>query len=75
MLNEWFPNVKWDSMWEATMETLYMTAISVLATFILGAILGLLLFLTSKGNIWKTQQLIKSFQLSSIYSAQFHLLF
>ncbi|MBT2687531.1 ABC transporter permease [Bacillus sp. ISL-47] len=53
MLNEWFPNVKWDSMWEATMETLYMTAISVVATFILGAILGLLLFLTSKGNIWE----------------------
>ncbi|CAM3474652.1 methionine ABC transporter permease [Cytobacillus oceanisediminis] len=53
MLNEWFPNVKWDSMWEATMETLYMTAISVIATFILGAILGLLLFLTSKGNIWE----------------------
>ncbi|MEK3856988.1 methionine ABC transporter permease [Cytobacillus sp. FSL H8-0458] len=52
MLNEWFPNVKWDSMWEATVETLYMTAISVIATFILGAILGLLLFLTSKGNIW-----------------------
>ncbi|PWW29642.1 D-methionine transport system permease protein [Cytobacillus oceanisediminis] len=53
MLNEWFPNVKWDSMWEATMETLYMSAISVIATFILGAILGLLLFLTSKGNIWE----------------------
>ncbi|MEH6987104.1 methionine ABC transporter permease [Cytobacillus firmus] len=53
MLNEWFPNVKWDSMWEATVETLYMTAISVIATFILGAILGLLLFLTSKGNIWE----------------------
>jgi D-methionine transport system permease protein len=53
MLNEWFPNVKWDSMWEATVETLYMTAISVIATFILGAVLGLLLFLTSKGNIWE----------------------
>ncbi|AND42061.1 MULTISPECIES: methionine ABC transporter permease [Cytobacillus] len=59
MLNEWFPNVKWDSMWEATMETLYMTAISVLATFILGAILGLLLFLTSKGNIWENAAINK----------------
>ncbi|MGA5690050.1 methionine ABC transporter permease [Cytobacillus pseudoceanisediminis] len=59
MLNEWFPNVKWDSMWEATMETLYMTAISVLATFILGAILGLLLFLTSKGNIWENTAINK----------------
>ncbi|MCS0788175.1 ABC transporter permease [Cytobacillus firmus] len=59
MLNEWFPNVKWDSMWEATMETLYMTAISVLATFILGAILGLLLFLTSRGNIWENAAINK----------------
>ncbi|URT70341.1 methionine ABC transporter permease [Cytobacillus firmus] len=59
MLNEWFPNVKWDSMWEATVETLYMTAISVIATFILGAILGLLLFLTSKGNIWENAAINK----------------
>ncbi|OMF59809.1 methionine ABC transporter permease [Paenibacillus sp. FSL R5-0490] len=59
MLNEWFPNVKWDSMWEATVETLYMTAISVIATFILGAILGLLLFLTSKGNIWENTAINK----------------
>lgn len=42
-------------MWEATIETLYMTAISVLATFILGVILGLLLFLTSKGNLWENK--------------------
>ncbi|MEW9109385.1 methionine ABC transporter permease [Cytobacillus gottheilii] len=52
MLSSILPNVNWESMWEATTETLYMTAISVVATFILGAILGLLLFLTSKGNIW-----------------------
>ena len=30
-----------------------MTGISTLATFILGIILGLLLFLTAKGNIWE----------------------
>ncbi|MCM3705529.1 MULTISPECIES: methionine ABC transporter permease [Cytobacillus] len=59
MLNEWSPNVKWDSMWEATVETLYMTTISVIATFILGAILGLLLFLTSKGNIWENAAINK----------------
>lgn len=53
MLNQWFPNVKWETMWEATIETLYMTSISVIATFIIGALLGLLLFLTSKGNIWE----------------------
>lgn len=59
MLNEWFPNVKWDSMWEATQETLYMTSISVVATFILGIVLGLLLFLTSKGNIWENNSINK----------------
>ncbi|KAB2332879.1 methionine ABC transporter permease [Bacillus mesophilum] len=52
MLNSLIPNVQWDKMWEATLETLYMTAISVFATFVLGIILGLLLFLSAKGNIW-----------------------
>ncbi|HEY9577435.1 MAG TPA: methionine ABC transporter permease [Pseudobacillus sp.] len=52
MLEQWLPNVDWEKMWEATNETLYMTGISVLATFILGILLGLLLFLTAKGNIW-----------------------
>ncbi|HLO11080.1 MAG TPA: methionine ABC transporter permease [Pseudoneobacillus sp.] len=55
MINKFFPNVNWDRMWEATNETLYMTGISVLATFILGILLGLLLFLTSKGNIWQNK--------------------
>lgn len=55
MLKELFPNVNWDKMWIATEQTLYMTAISVAATFVLGALLGLLLFLTSKGNIWENR--------------------
>jgi D-methionine transport system permease protein len=55
MAEKFFPNVNWDRMWEATVETLYMSAISVVATFILGAILGLLLFLTSRGNIWENR--------------------
>ena len=42
------PNVKWEEVYEATIETLYMTAISTLFAFILGIVLGLLLFLTSK---------------------------
>jgi D-methionine transport system permease protein len=52
---ELFPNVIWEKIWEATIETLYMTGVSVIATFILGTILGLLLFLTSKGNIWENR--------------------
>lgn len=42
-------------MWAATLETLYMSSISVVATFILGIVLGLLLFLTAKGNIWESR--------------------
>ncbi|MBS4208506.1 methionine ABC transporter permease [Bacillus sp. FJAT-50079] len=53
MIENLFPNVKWDKMWEATIQTLYMTGISVLATFIIGIFLGLLLFLTSRGNMWE----------------------
>lgn len=53
MLEQVFPNVKWEKVWDATVETIYMTSVSVVATFIFGIILGLLLFLTSKGNIWE----------------------
>ncbi len=53
MLDQWLGDVKWDKLWEATLETLYMTGISVTATFFLGTILGLLLYLTSKGNLWE----------------------
>ncbi len=53
MLDALLPNVKWEKMMYATLETLYMTAVSVLATFVLGLILGLLLFLTAKGSLWQ----------------------
>jgi D-methionine transport system permease protein len=52
MLEELLPNVDWEDIIEATKETLYMTGISVLATFFIGILLGLLLFLTGKGNMW-----------------------
>jgi D-methionine transport system permease protein len=48
----YFQYVDWSAMWQATVETLYMTGISVLITFVLGIILGMLLFLTSPGNLW-----------------------
>ncbi|PFO07113.1 methionine ABC transporter permease [Bacillus sp. AFS076308] len=47
--------LNWDQLYAATQETIYMTFISVLATFILGLLLGLLLFLTEKGNIWQNK--------------------
>jgi D-methionine transport system permease protein len=55
MLANLLPNVQWDMIWAATVETLYMTGVAVVATFILGTILGLLLFLTSKGSLWENR--------------------
>jgi D-methionine transport system permease protein len=51
MISNIIPHVKWDKVIDATIETLYMTAVSVIATFFFGVALGLLLFLTSKGNL------------------------
>lgn len=55
MIETYFPNVVWERIFEATQETIYMTLIALVATFFLGIILGLLLFLTSKGNIWENK--------------------
>lgn len=52
---QYFKDIDWQAMWDATGQTLYMSAISVVATFILGIILGLLLFLTTKGNMWENK--------------------
>ena len=62
------PNVRWDKMLEATTETLYMTAISSFFVFILGLILGLILFLTSKN------QLLENRWITSFLSAIVHTL-
>ncbi|MGX5557264.1 methionine ABC transporter permease [Bacillus cereus] len=50
-------NVDWNQMLEATGETLYMTVIAALATFVLGLILGLLLFMTAKDNLWENKSI------------------
>ncbi|KAF0996321.1 methionine ABC transporter permease [Geobacillus sp. TFV-3] len=55
MLADLLPNVQWETMWAATVETLYMTGVAVAATFVLGIVLGLLLFLTAKGNLWENR--------------------
>lgn len=47
-----FPHLKWDQLWAATLETLYMTALSGVATFVLGIVLGLALFLTARGGLF-----------------------
>ncbi|MUK89989.1 ABC transporter permease subunit [Ornithinibacillus sp. L9] len=53
MLND--SNIKIDDLLEATYETFYMTTIALVGTFILGILLGLLLYLTMKGGIWENK--------------------
>lgn len=48
-------NVDWDKMWQATTETLYMTAISTLFTFVIGLALGVLLFLSGPKQLWENR--------------------
>lgn len=52
MAENFFPHLKWDQLWAATLETLYMTALSGVATFVLGILLGLALFLTARGGLF-----------------------
>lgn len=58
-----FQNVDWESMLLATQETIFMTIIAAVATFVFGLILGLLLFLTSK------DQLLENKVINTILSA------
>lgn len=51
MIEQWFPNVNWDNMWKATGETLYMSAYSTFFTLVFGIALGIILFLTSPGQL------------------------
>ncbi|MGM8215312.1 methionine ABC transporter permease [Bacillaceae bacterium W0354] len=53
MLTEWFPNVNMEKIWGATYDTLYMTIFALAGTLIFGLILGLLLYLTERGNLWQ----------------------
>lgn len=52
MIEKIFPNVDWLKVWEATVETIYMTAISTVFTFIIGLALGVMLFLSGPGQLW-----------------------
>ena len=55
MAEELFPHLKWAQLWAATQETLYMTALSGVATFVLGIALGLALFLTARGGLFRNR--------------------
>ena len=57
MVETFFPHLKLEQLWAATQETLYMTALSGVATFVLGIILGLALFLTGRGGLFQNRAL------------------
>lgn len=68
-MNAFFSDIDWTAMWGYTKDTLYMTIISLIAVFVLGIFLGLLLFLTNrKQNIfarmlyWVTAVLVNVFR-------------
>lgn len=55
MLSDLVPNLKMDDFLEATYETFYMTILALIGTFILGILLGLILYLTAKDGIWQNK--------------------
>lgn len=58
-----FPHLKWDQLLTATQETLYMTALSGVATFVLGIALGLALFLTARGGLFHNRAVYSAISL------------
>ena len=50
LINVSFENVNWNEVIKATNETLYMTFIPTFMFFVIGLLLGILLFLTGKGR-------------------------
>lgn len=63
MAEELFPHLKWDQLLAATQETLYMTALSGVATFVLGVALGLALFLTARGGLFHNRAVYSAISL------------
>lgn len=55
MFENLFPHLKLDQLWAATGETLYMTALSGVATFVFGIVLGLALFLTARSGLFQNR--------------------
>ncbi|WP_147804388.1 methionine ABC transporter permease [Alkalicoccus halolimnae] len=50
-----FGEINWANMWEATLETVYMSVAALIFTFLIGIILGLFLFLTDRGQLWQNK--------------------
>lgn len=63
MFESLLPHLKLDQLWNATLETLYMTALSGVATFVLGILLGLALFLTARGGLFQNRAIYSTISL------------
>jgi D-methionine transport system permease protein len=51
MQDGFFQNIFWPDIWQATLDTLFMLVSSLVLTLVLGIPLGVLLFLTNRGQI------------------------
>lgn len=71
-----FSEVNWERIWEATQETLLMTVGSVIAVFVLGLIIGLLLYETQnkKNAFAKILNMVTSFLVNVFRSIPFIIL-
>lgn len=49
-----FPGITWYRIWDATIETLYMTGISLFFAALIGIPMGIMLYMTAKGNPWES---------------------
>jgi len=54
-MSDWFTNVDWSEIGQACLDTLAMLGGSLLLTILLGLPLGVLLFLTSPGQVWQNR--------------------
>ncbi|MBB4098713.1 methionine ABC transporter permease [Sphingomonas kyeonggiensis] len=54
-MSDWFANVDWSEIAQASLDTLTMLGGSLLLTILLGLPLGVLLFLTSPGQVWQNR--------------------
>ncbi|HUC94277.1 MAG TPA: methionine ABC transporter permease [Paenibacillus sp.] len=71
-----FENVRWEEIWEASKDTLAMMAWSLLFTVILGLILGVILFLTSRRQLLEQRAvyIVLSFIVNVLRSVPFIIL-
>ncbi len=63
MAESFFPHLKWTQLLAALQETLYMTLLSGIATFALGLMLGLALFLTASGGMFHNRPVYRAISL------------